>query len=281
MTLTVNINKSNDFVRPQRKGDGWIELGGDLQKSKAFFSKLPSGDRVTSFKYNSHSYSKSMHPATLLEYTRGNKIVALAIIVNGAPQRVFRIANNEAAELLKAELVEYGTLKDQYDDALLAAEDMSTADKLYSRENELFNEAKYFRSMLTKSTLSLNEARKDLKNSKIELLSKAETVSLIQIICDEYSIQNLEISIGGLIECDAHGMATMVNFPLSCLPTKLQISIRGDSNTKHIVLHEMAHIIEYWQHGQSGHGGVFQKYYNELLKKHHKHNEDGSLDVTL
>lgn len=263
VTTTV-INKDVDFVRKQKSGTGWEEIGGYEDKIKSLLSR-----------YSIHSSENmrihipgfaGMQEMSICKMSANGIINLVSIMSYGSFLRAFRVADENIADELIAQFSKYGCLemeKDQIEDIIEKSDDASL---LYVEENSVFGENQYLSTVQKISSLSLEEARKSVEGTPSVLFSSQDTLNLVKTVCDDFDLKNITVTVRQL---EVMGQAVRNTLLCMSLPRKYEVRIGADVNLCHVVLHEMAHVIEAWTHGHTGHGKRFIRIYNELLAKYH------------
>ena len=259
------INPHDKYTRELRKGQGWSEP--NMENIRRLMHRVTKTVPEFSFKAKTHGSLPTMSEAKIC-YS-GERMVGLAIYRFGTIVRYFQVMNQDAVDLLRAQFESYGTLASQHVITEEAQEIPNQANILYEMENEVFGENDYLAEVMKKVTLSFSDAQDALtaKGTASKLLRHEDAMALIQQVADDYDLRNLTVSFFQDMGEGHMGRATKTVG--SSLPTKMGMAINETTSLKHVVLHELAHVIEHWTHGDSGHGPIFQATYQELLNRYH------------
>ena len=259
------INPHDKYTRELRKGKGWSEP--NMENIKRLMNRVTRTVPEFSFKARTHGELPTMCEAKVC-YS-GDRMVGLATYKFGRISRYFQVMNQDAVDLLRAQLETYGTLISQHAITTEAQEIPNQANILYNMENEVFGENDYLAEVMKKVPLSFEAAQDALiaKGTASVLLRHEDAMALIKQVADDYDLRNLTVSFFKDMGEGHTGRATKT-VGVS-LPTKMGMAINETTSLKHVVLHELAHVIEHWTHGDSGHGPIFQATYQELLNRYH------------
>lgn len=203
-------------------------------------------------------------------------VVGLVIGQIKEPLRLFAVANQAAFDSLFAELTKnHGFLESQIQ-AVGNVLTNNNADGLYAWEGKFFGESKHLKKVWRTAGISTVKQKQVVTGTNAEVLTKGEVQRLVKEVAKKYNIYNLELQFGpfdgrilGYAKPNDDGV-----LPYS-LPLGAILWLNDAIIYKHVVLHELAHVMELMEHGLSGHGAGFRANFRKLIKEYLNQNPVG------
>lgn len=192
------------------------------------------------------------------------------------PLRLFAVSDQKSFDALFAELTKnHGFLESQMQ-AVGNVLTNNNADGLYAWEGDFFGYGKHLKKIWRTAGISTVKQKQVVTGTNAEVLTKGEVQRLVKEVAKKYNIYNLELQFGpfdGRILGYAKPNDDAV-LPYS-LPLGAILWINESIIYKHTVIHELAHIMEFMEHGLSGHGSGFRANYRKLIKEYLNQNPAG------
>lgn len=265
MDITINRTVRRAPALPYR-GEGFLGLHGE--KAEHFLNSATYTPYLETITFRSLHESFDTQPAIIYTIQINGAKRGCYVDVGGIVSGVYAYTTPEGeAACLKMLRECFGNT---YEDHENWKDDYSAspANELYRWEADYFKEARYSMNYLAQLIpVSVSEARRRTTDN---LLDFAETIAFVQQICDDYRLFNVDVkrfSFGSHRVADCLGLARLSNRRLNDRGATVVVEF-CQITFKHIIAHEMAHIINYVQDGVSGHGNRFRRVYEELLRRY-------------
>lgn len=266
----VMINPKPNYKPVAFTGPGYYEINGKMVQQmmqQAQWVKADSLDLLRDRVVSETGSHDTTFPVMVYKGIAGGDTIGLLYGTQNQPLRMFGTDDDDAANSLLAELKENHGFLNQQMDVVGDILSNNNARALYAWEHDFFGEPDPTK-LARISAVSTTKAKSLMAGTRSELIDTGEAIELAKAIAKKYDIANVELDFGTF---DGHiygrckpSEDTVVPYTM---PVGLNIFLAKGVLVKHTVVHEMAHGIEMFGSGLSGHGKNFRKIYKLLLKQ--------------